>query len=149
VRMRPVRLNAAIAGLFIVGSSCFVLGSLPVYADAVGAAGDVLTYFIGSIFFTAAPFLQLLQAQTPAMTGAGGAAQDTPESLVMWRRLPTDRSWLAAITQFPGTVLFNVSTLAALARNASVQPATSCRAPVRCSTSGSMSPGRCWAPCAS
>jgi hypothetical protein len=119
--MRPVRLNAAIAGLFIVGSSCFVLGSVPAYADAVGGVGDALTYVIGSIFFTVASFLQLLQAQTPSMTGGGEGQRNVPAPLVMWRRLPHDPSWLAAITQFPGTILFNVSTLAALARNASVQ----------------------------
>ena len=34
--VRPVRLNAAIAWLFIVGSACFVLGSVPAYVDAVG-----------------------------------------------------------------------------------------------------------------
>jgi hypothetical protein len=118
--MRPARLNAAIAVLFIVGSSCFVLGSVPAYADAVGALADAVTYFVGSIFFTAASFLQLLQAQTPAMTGGEGQ-RTTSARLVMWRRRPHDRNWLAAITQLGGTVLFNVSTLAALARNASVQ----------------------------
>jgi hypothetical protein len=118
--MRPARLNAAIAVLFIVGSSCFVLGSVPAYADAVGALADAVTYFVGSIFFTAASFLQLLQAQTPAMAGGEGR-RTTPARLVMWRRMPRDRSWLAAITQLAGTILFNVSTLAALARNASVE----------------------------
>jgi hypothetical protein len=121
VRMRPVRLNAAIAVLFIIGSSCFVLGSIPAYVGTVGVVTDALTYVIGSIFFTAASFLQLMQAQTPSMTGGDGGQLNTPESVVMWRTLPHDRSWLAAITQFPGTILFNVSTLAALARNASVQ----------------------------
>jgi hypothetical protein len=37
-------------------------------------------------------------------------------SLLGWR--PHDRTWLAAATQFPGTVFFNVSTLAALTHNA-------------------------------
>ena len=118
--MRPARLNAAIAVLFIVGSSCFVLGSVPAYADAVGALADAVTYFVGSIFFTAASFLQLLQAQTPSMTGGEGR-RTTPARLVMWRPLPRDRNWLAAITQFAGTILFNVSTLAAIARNTSVE----------------------------
>jgi hypothetical protein len=119
--MRPARLNAAIASLFIVGSACFVLGSVPAYVNAVGGVADGVTYFVGSIFFTTASFLQLLQAQTPSMTGVEEARQNTPEPVEMWRWLPHDRNWLAAITQFPGTLFFNVSTLAALAHNLSVQ----------------------------
>lgn len=61
--VRPVALNRAIASLFIVGSGLFVLGSVPGYANAVGASVDGITYFAGSIFFTAASFAQLLQAQ--------------------------------------------------------------------------------------
>ncbi|MEU7907590.1 hypothetical protein [Actinoplanes sp. NPDC049118] len=117
--MRPVRLNAATASLFIVGSSCFVLGSVPAYSDAVGALATAVTYFIGSIFFTSASFLQLLQAQTPAMTDVDEERQNTPEPVVIWRRLPHDRSWLAAVSQFPGTLFFNSSTLAALLQNLS------------------------------
>jgi len=59
--VRPVRLNAAIAWLFIVGSSCFVVGSLPAYATAVGGWADGVTYFVGSIFFTIASYCQLVQ----------------------------------------------------------------------------------------
>ena len=67
--VRPARLNAAIAWLFMVGSACFVLGSVPAYAEAVGGWVDGVTYFVGSIFFTSASFCQLVQAQSPAMTG--------------------------------------------------------------------------------
>lgn len=121
MRIRPVRLNAAIASLFVLGSACFVLGSVPAYVNAIGGVADGVTYFIGSIFFTTASFLQLVQAQTPSMTDVDEAHQNTPEPVRMWRWLPHDRSWLAAITQFPGTLFFNVSTLVALARNASVE----------------------------
>ena len=37
--VRPARLNAAIAWLFMVGSACFVLGSVQAYAEAVGGLG--------------------------------------------------------------------------------------------------------------
>jgi hypothetical protein len=60
--LRPAGLNKAIACLFIVGSALFLLGSVPAYVNAVGATADSITYFIGSIFFTAASFNQLLQA---------------------------------------------------------------------------------------
>ena len=60
--LRPAGFNKAIARLFIVGSALFLLGSVPAYVNAVGATADSITYFIGSIFFTAASFNQLLQA---------------------------------------------------------------------------------------
>jgi hypothetical protein len=119
--MRPARLNAAIAWMFAVGSACFVLGSVPAYANAVGGTADSVTFFVGSIWFTLASLLQLLQAQTPAMTADDAATEHTRSRLTWWAWLPHDRGWLAAVTQFPGTLLFNVSTFAALAHNASVQ----------------------------
>ena len=54
--VRPVGLNAAIAWLFMVGSALFVLGSVPAYLNAIGETADSVTYFAGSIFFTAASF---------------------------------------------------------------------------------------------
>jgi ABC-type multidrug transport system permease subunit len=119
--VRPAGLNTAIASLFIIGSALFVLGSVPAYVNAVGATADSVTYFAGSLFFTAASFAQLLQAQTPAMTAVDIDTQHqrAPVRLRAW--LPHDRNWLAAITQFPGTVFFNISTVAALAHNATVQ----------------------------
>lgn len=119
--MRPVRLNQAMAWLFAVGSTCFVVGSVPAYANAVGATPDSVTYFVGSIFFTSASYLQLLQAQTPAMTGVDVRTQHVRSRLNFWAWRPHDRTWVSAATQFPGTVFFNASTLAALAHNASVQ----------------------------
>ena len=73
--VKPVRLIAAIAWLFIMGAALFVLGSVPAYANAVGATADSVTYFVGSIFFTAASFAQLLQSQTPAMTDVDAESQ--------------------------------------------------------------------------
>ena len=118
--VRPVALNATIACLFAVGSALFVLGSVPAYANAVGATADGVTYS-GSIFFTSASFSQLVQAQTPAMTNADVDSQHTRAPLRFWAWLPRDRNWLAAITQFPGTLFFNISTLAALIQNLTVK----------------------------
>ena len=93
---------------------------MPAYANAVGATADGVTYFIGSIFFTSASFSQLVQAQTPAMTNVDVDSQHTRAPLRFWAWLPHDRNWLAAITQLPGTLFFNISTLAALIKNLSV-----------------------------
>ncbi|HET7350809.1 MAG TPA: hypothetical protein VFJ28_07715 [Marmoricola sp.] len=120
MRVRPVRLNATVAWLFILGSTCFVVGSIPAYVNAVGGWPDGVTYFVGSIFFTTASAGQLLQAQSPAMTDVDTTSQHLPGHLRWFAWLPHDRSWWAAATQLPGTVFFNVSTLAALAHNATV-----------------------------
>ncbi len=121
MRVRPVRLNTTVACLFVVGSACFVLGSVPAYVNAVGGWPDGVTYFVGSIFFTAASYGQLVQAQSPAMTGVDDVAQQVRAPVRWWGWLPHDRSWWAAATQFPGTLLFNVSTFASLAHNATVE----------------------------
>jgi hypothetical protein len=119
--VRPARLNATVAGLFIIGSALFALGSVPAYVNAVGTTADSLTYFVGSIVFTAASFAQLVQAQTPAMTEVDIDSQHQPAPVRLRAWLPHDRNWLAAITQFPGTLFFNISTAAALVHNATVK----------------------------
>jgi hypothetical protein len=119
VQARPVRLNAIVATLFMVGSACFALGSVPAYASAVGALPTAVTYFVGSLFFTSASFGQLLQAQTPAMAPeARTEAVAAPLRARAW--LPHDRGWRAAATQFPGTLFFNASTAWAIVQNLSV-----------------------------
>lgn len=116
--VRPARLNAAIAWLFMVGSACFVIGSVPAYLDAVGGWFDGITYFVGSIFFTSASYCQLVQSQSPATTDVDRTTQHVPVRANRWAFRPDDRSWLAAASQFPGTLLFNISTFAALTHNA-------------------------------
>ena len=110
--MRPGRLNDSVAWLFMVGSSCFALGTVPAYATSVGGTAVGVTFFVGSLFFTSASLLQLVQTQSPEM-GAGHG--DAKGRLVWLAWLPHDRNWRAAATQFPGTLEFNISTLFALA----------------------------------
>jgi len=113
VRLRPRHLNAAIAVLFMIGSACFALGTIPAYVDAVGYVPDAITYFTGSIFFTSASFSQLVQAQSPELAPGPDDLRRRPAVLRAW--LPQDRGWLAAATQFPGTLAFNASTAFAIA----------------------------------
>ena len=61
-----------IAWLFIVGSSLFALGAVPFYADAVGLRLCGVTFFVGSLFFTTAAFLQYREA-VDALPADGGA----------------------------------------------------------------------------
>lgn len=93
---------------------------MPWYVNAVGTVADATTFFIGSIFFTSASFLQLLQAQNPAMA-PGVAPEMEFGRLALWAPRPADRGWLSAATQFPGTLAFNVSTLLAIDASLTVQ----------------------------
>jgi len=107
----PRRPDWWVALLFAVGSICFALGATPMYASAVGIQADDVTYFVGSLFFTSAAFLQLLLScgVVPVMT--------RPLAGVRWRtlvRAPHRPEWWASIVQFSGTLLFNVSTFAAM-----------------------------------
>ena len=118
MRVRPVRLYATIAWLFMAGSACFVVGSVPAYLNAIGGWADGITYVVGSVFFTSASYCQLAQAQSPATTAVDEVTQHQPAPVHVWGWRPHDRNWLAAATQFPGTLFFNISTIAALTHNA-------------------------------
>ena len=82
---------------FALGSTCFLLGPFPGYVQLVGARADGITFFVGSILFT-----------------AGGVVQ----TWLGWpdRRSPGERraGWWAAIVQSAGTLFFNVSTYQAM-----------------------------------
>lgn len=107
----PGRSDWQVAALFIIGSACFMVGSIPGYVELVGATADGVTYFVGSIFFTLAALLQLL-------ISAGAVRPDArPRAGVQWRsavREPQNPAWWAGVVQFGGTLLFNVSTFSAL-----------------------------------
>ncbi len=97
--------------LFAIGSICFALGSFPPYAIDVGTTADNLTYFIGSIFFTTASFLQYYEAaSTP--TSLDMPRRRGPRALLTVQHHRID--WWAAIIQFVGTLWFNRTTFSAL-----------------------------------
>jgi hypothetical protein len=123
VRAEPARLNNAIAWLFMLGASCFALRAIPSYVHAVGANADAMTFLVGSIFFTSASYCQLVQAQSPGMTGVDEQRQQTRIQALLWAWRPRDKNWLAAVTQFPGTLFFNISTFAATVHNLSAAEA--------------------------
>ena len=107
-----------IGPLFAVGSACFALGALPAYADAVGTNSDNLTYFIGSIFFTTAAFLQYFEAATtdPRLLLGGGRDGSRPPRRFrqLFAAQPGRIDWWASLVQFVGTLWFNRTTLGAL-----------------------------------
>ncbi|MFC0314379.1 hypothetical protein ACFQNE_12655 [Gordonia phosphorivorans] len=87
---------------FIIGSTLFALGSAPGFASAAGAAASNASYFVGAWFFTAAALVQLVRS----------GSMMTPVSYAPGQMFRAE--WLAASTQFFGTLLFNVSTTSAL-----------------------------------
>ena len=97
--------------LFALGSICFALGSFPPYATTVGATPDNITYFIGSIFFTTAAFLQYTEVAS-APTAVVEPHREGAASLLRIRHRRID--WWASGIQLLGTLWFNQTTLSAL-----------------------------------
>ena len=83
--------------LFATGSACFLVGPFPGYANLVGDTADAVTFFVGSILFTAGGALQSWTAFPERGAGPAGRA-----------------AWRAAWIQSIGTLFFNVTTYRAL-----------------------------------
>lgn len=77
--------------MFAIGSSLFALATMPGLSNLAGAGIANLLCFIGSWFFTSAGWMQVVLSGRALGIG-----------------------WLSAATQFVGTILFNVSTGAAV-----------------------------------
>ena len=90
---------------FATGSLCFLIGPSPGFVQLVGPGADGAVFFAGSIFFTLAAALELR------------------ESTLRHGRWARDGSWWSAAVQFAGTLLFNVSTFAALQEGLSTEQA--------------------------
>ncbi len=103
--------------LFAVGSTLFALGAVPGYAALVGVVADSVTFFAGSLFFTAAGFLQYREVVD--------AGPDGPPA--GWRRVftysPGRIDWWATAIQLVGTLFFNLSTGNAIRLDLSTQAA--------------------------
>ena len=81
---------------FASGSTCFLIGPFPGYASLVGDAADAVTFFVGSVLFTAGGALQSSLAFPDRRSPSGQAA------------------WWAATIQSAGTLFFNVTTYRAM-----------------------------------
>lgn len=90
--------------VFCIGSALFALGSAPGSASLMGANSADVVFFVGSWFFTGSAFLQLLLAGPRMIPYRGGLA--------------VSAVWLVAAAQFAGTILFNISTGAAIEAHA-------------------------------
>jgi hypothetical protein len=87
----------------MLGSSCFAAAAFPGISAVAPAELLALTFFVGSLFFTSAAYLQFQQsASAPVLTSPG----------FFWQHGRIDR--LAGLVQLTGTLWFNVNTFAAL-----------------------------------
>lgn len=114
---RPERLNVWIGSGFAIGAALFGLCAClvlrPALAAPFGLSETAINtgFFIGSVFFTAAAWLQLFQA---ANAGRLPGARAAPRHLVPLGWRPDDIGWLSCFLQFLGTLLFNVNTFMAI-----------------------------------
>jgi len=106
-----------IAVLFAVGSLLFALGAVPGYASTVGSRWDAATFFIGSLFFTAAGFLTYREAVDAGPQTPGAARRR------FFVYQPGRIDWWATAVQLAGTLFFNVSTGNALRVDLTAQAA--------------------------
>ena len=107
---RPHRRAWWMSILFSIGSLCFTLAAIAAQWASTSRPGIGITFFVGSIFFTSASYLQYAEA-----VNVPHALDERPRGRfrpVSWE--PGRIDWLAAATQLVGTVFFNVSTFAAM-----------------------------------
>jgi hypothetical protein len=110
---RKLGTNSWIGALFALGSLCFAVAAIAsMWASAPRPAIGV-TFFVGSLFFTSAAYLQYAEAANAphSYDAAAGRRRWRPAS---WE--PTRIDWLATLVQLIGTLLFNVSTFEGMKR---------------------------------
>jgi len=111
-------LNRRIGLLFACGSSLFMLGGILSLVPALAAylslepSSPNTIFFAGSIPFTTAAYLQLLQAANATPEGAQQPSPGASRAWFGWR--PGDINWLGCALQFLGTLMFNINTYDAM-----------------------------------
>jgi hypothetical protein len=109
---QPRELGWWIAALFMAGSFLFALGAFPLYSGHVDVRIVSTTYFVGSLFFTSAGYLQYVQTiNVPDELDLNEPARRR-RRLFAWQ--PRRIDWWSASVQSIGTLLFNISTLSAM-----------------------------------
>ncbi|WP_291992132.1 hypothetical protein [Candidatus Accumulibacter sp. ACC003] len=112
----PHRLAWWIAVLFIGGSACFAVASfasnwpqqVPAWLGGSRAINTV--FFVGSLFFTSAAWLQLLEAINGDVADIGVSAAKDQRAWRWFSWKPRNAGYSASLVQFVGTLLFNFNT---------------------------------------
>jgi hypothetical protein len=104
---RPRRRGWWMAVLFALGSLCFTVAALAAQWASSPRPAIGVTFFVGSIMFTSASYLQYSETVNVKRAPEPGARRRR------WRPAswePRRIDWLAASVQLLGTVFFNIST---------------------------------------
>jgi len=111
----PERIGWWIGILFMVGSALFAIGGAMVtwpempLIRSIDSVHMGWIFFIGSLFFTAAGYLQWLEVINGDLTGEGGMHPARRRWLFYgWR--PRNPGYLAAASQLIGMLFFNINT---------------------------------------
>lgn len=111
---RTAGYNRSVGALFALGAFLFLVGAmLSLIPGSLGCSVRQvnIVFFLGSVPFTMAAYMQHFQsANAPALPGPDPAAQaDLPRiQLIGWH--PRSAGWLSTLTQFLGTLAFNINT---------------------------------------
>jgi hypothetical protein len=114
------RVTYLVSALFVIGSTCFATASaaglMPQlfgnFADSTFVIN--LVFFVGSLFFTLAAYLQFLGAVNADRISAIAHRNPPPGRFKWFDWNPNRIGWMAAFSQFIGTLLFNLNTFDAL-----------------------------------
>ncbi|WP_147431209.1 hypothetical protein [Thiocapsa rosea] len=108
--------------MFLIGSACFAYGSFAanwsalLKPDMATASFIGVVFFVGSLFFTAAAGLQLLEAINGDIADLGTGPSGQRRAWRWWAWKPRNAGYLSSLIQFAGTLLFNLNTGNALLR---------------------------------
>ncbi len=115
---RPRTRSWWMAVLFCIGSACFTAAAIASQWESSSHAAIGVVFFVGSLFFTSAAYLQFSEAVNVEHGIAPGRRRSR------WRPAswePRRIDWLATLVQLIGTVLFNISTFAAMSTGLTTQ----------------------------
>ena len=107
--IEPRSITWWIAILFMVGSALFALGSASALFWTTLATGSDAVFFAGSVFFTSAAYLQVVE-----VVNEPDVLTRTRPRISLWRWEPHKIGWWAAVVQLIGTLLFNMNTFEAM-----------------------------------
>ncbi len=114
----PRQLNWWIGIVFALGSLLFAVASVLSLVPALARMGSLdskeinAIFFVGSIPFTIAAYLQLFQAANAGEFADGNVPGSSRRLYVGWQ--PKNIGWLSSGMQFAGTILFNINTFDAM-----------------------------------
>jgi YrhK-like protein len=107
---RPRRRGWWMSVLFALGSLCFTVAALASQWGSSSRPAIGVTFFVGSILFTSASYLQY--SETVNVEHGLGSRAHSRWRPASWE--PRRIDWLAAAIQLVGTVFFNVTTFTAM-----------------------------------